>query len=124
MTCTRPLLILATALLTLTACGGGGGGGFVPGGGTCSVQREKEFVLDVARDWYLFPELLPAQVNLDDYDTAQELLDALTAQARAQGIDRYFSYVTTRQADESFLLEGQFIGFGFRFSVDEAAGRA
>ena len=120
---TRVFVLLIAALLT--GCGGGsGGGGLVPGGGTCSVQREKEFVLDVARDWYLFPELLPAQVNLNNYATAQELLDALTAQSRAQGRDRFFSYVTTRQADESFLLEGQFIGFGFRFRIDDVADRA
>lgn len=103
----------------LAGCGGGsGGGGTVPGGGTCSVGAQKAFVLDVARDWYLFPNLLPAQVNVDSYPTAQDLLDALTAEARAQGIDRFFSYVTTRQADDSFLQEGQFIGFGFRNRVE------
>jgi len=125
MTYTRSLLILVAALLTLTACGGGsgGGGGVVPGGGTCSVQREKEFVLNVARDWYLFPALLPAQVNLEDYDTAQELLDALTAQARAQGIDRFFSYVTTRQEDDAFFQGGEYGGFGFRSRIDDAASR-
>lgn len=125
MTYPRLLPILLTTLLTLTACGGGsgGGGGAVPDGGTCSVQRQKEFVLDVARDWYLFPALLPAQVNLDDYDTAQELLDALTAEARAQGIDRFFSYVTTRQQDEAFFQEGEYGGFGFRSRIDDAAAR-
>ena len=39
---------------------------------------------DVTADWYLFPELLPASVNLASYSTAQDLLDAMTATARAR----------------------------------------
>ncbi len=57
-------------------------------------------------------------MNLATYATAQDLLDAMTATARAQGRDRFFSYVTTRQADTSFLQEGEFVGFGFRIRVD------
>jgi len=122
MTLSRIALLLLAALLT--ACGGGsGGGGTVPGGGTCSASREKAFVLDVARDWYLFPDLLPAQVDLSRYDTAQDLLDALTAEARTQGIDRFFSYVTTRQADDAFFNAGEIGGFGFRSRIDDAASR-
>ncbi len=109
--------LLATALLT--ACGGGEPAGFVGGGSTaCSVDSQKVFVRDVTADWYLFPELLPASPNVASYPTAQDLLDAMTATARAQGKDRFFSYVTTRQADNSFLQEGEFIGFGFRVRVD------
>ena len=102
----------------LTACGGGGGGdgGFVPGG--CSASTEKTFVRDATNEWYLFPELLPSQVNTGQYATAQDLLDFMTATARAQSKDRFFSYVTTKQADDTFLQEGQFIGFGFRVRVD------
>jgi carboxyl-terminal processing protease len=114
-----------TALLLaalLAACGGGGGDGggtsFTPGGGNCSVASQKQFVLDVARDWYLFPELLPANVNPASYSTAQALLDAITATARAQGKDRFFSYLTTRQEDAAFFGEGEFIGFGFRSRID------
>ncbi|HSG82686.1 MAG TPA: S41 family peptidase, partial [Gemmatimonadota bacterium] len=113
------LACLSLAAL-LAACSGGGdsGGPFGPGGGTCGVDSQKTFVRDVTADWYLFPELLPASVNPANYTTAQDLLDAMTATARAQGRDRYFSYVTTRQADSSFLQEGEFIGFGFRIRVD------
>jgi len=113
-----PLLTTAAACLSalISACGGGdGGGSVVPGG--CSTTNQKQFVLDVTRDWYLFLDLLPATVNTADYATAQELLDALTATARAQGKDRYFSYLTTPDADSSFLQEGQYIGFGFRTSI-------
>ena len=104
---------------SLTACGGGGGGsggGIVPA--ACSVGAEKSFVRDATYEWYLFPELLPTQVNTSQFADAQELLDYMTATARAQGKDRYFSYVTTKEADSSFLQEGQFIGFGFRIRVD------
>ena len=110
------LALLCLAAL-LTACGGGGGGdGVVPD--ACSVTAEKTFVRDATNEWYLFPDLLPAQVNVGNFDTPQQLLDYMTAAARAQGKDRYFSYVTTKDADSSFLQEGEFIGFGFRLRID------
>lgn len=108
--------------LALTACGGGGGGddgGDDDGGGdtgACSVTSQKQFVLDVARDWYLFPDLLQDNVDIDDFESATELLDYLTEEAREQGIDRYFSYVTTVQEDEA-QLQGQNAGFGFRLGL-------
>jgi carboxyl-terminal processing protease len=113
--CRFALLLVAGAL---TACGGGSGGdgGIVPG--ACSVSTEKNFVRDATYEWYLFPDLLPAQVNASQFATAQELLDFMTATARAQGKDRHFSYVTTQAADSSFLQEGEFIGFGFRVRID------
>jgi C-terminal processing protease CtpA/Prc len=75
-------------------------------------------VLDITREWYLFPELLPATVNLADYATAETLLDSLTATAREQRMDRHFSYITTKAAENSLLGEGQFNGFGFRTRTD------
>lgn len=102
----------------LAACGGGGNGGGGGSGGGCSASRENRFVLDTAREWYLFDDLLPAGVGASDYATAEELLDALTAEARDQGKDRHFSYLTTRQADDAIFQAGQFIGFGFRTRIE------
>jgi carboxyl-terminal processing protease len=111
--------LAASALLVVIAgCGGGGGGG--GGGGddgvptACAEPARKQFVLDATRDWYLFDDLLPASVNQASFATAEALLDHLTATARAQGKDRYFSYLTTRAAEQSLLGEGEFVGFGFR----------
>ena len=118
----RQSLLAAAAACTsafIAACGGGGGGGGVVPGGPCSVTNQKNFVLNATREWYLFLELLPASVSINDYATADELLDALTATARAQNKDRFFSYLTTPAADNSFLQEGQFIGFGFRTRIDD-----
>ncbi len=116
---------VGTALLTLLAgCGGGGGGsgdgdGDGDGGtGACGETARKQWVLNVARDWYLFPETLPASIDLSSYATAEALLDGLTANARAQGKDRHFSYLTTRAAENSLLGEGEFVGFGFRNRTD------
>jgi len=123
----RPLLLLALVALTtlVAACGGGGGGsGGSAGGGTggtdslCGEPARKQWVLDVSREWYLFPDLLPTAVDIASYATADELLDALTATARAQGKDRFFSYLTTKSAENSLLGEGQFVGFGFRTRTD------
>ena len=112
----RHHLALLWLAATLTACGGGGGDGTVPA--RCSVNDQKIFVRDVTNEWYLFPETLPAQVNVANFDTPQQLLDYMTAVARAQDKDRYFSYVTTKEEDSSFLQEGEFIGFGFRLRID------
>jgi len=112
---------LAAVTVLVSACGGGGGGsssggGSAGGGGTsaCSETARKQFVLDATREWYLFTDLLPASVNIADYATGEDLLNALTATAREQHKDRYFSYLTTKAAEDSLLGEGQFNGFGFR----------
>jgi len=103
----------------MAACGGGDGGNGIAGGSSCSEAREKRFVLETAREWYLFRELLPGDVDPDRYATAAELLDALTSEARAGSMDRFFSYVTTRQADDAMFQEGQFVGLGFRSHIED-----
>ena len=115
----RVLTSAAGIVCTLVAaCGGGSGDGGGGGNSACTESGEKRFVLNTAREWYLFREQLPDGVDADQYATAEELLDALTANARAEGKDRFFSYLTTRQADDAILQEGQFIGFGFRSHIE------
>jgi C-terminal processing protease CtpA/Prc len=121
---TRPARAFATPALSLSlsllaACGGGDGSGTDGGTSVCGESARKDWVLDVTREWYLFPETLPASVNLASYASAEELLNALTASARAQGKDRFFSYLTTKAEEDSLLGEGQFTGFGFRNRTDD-----
>ncbi len=103
----------------LAGCGSSGGSDDATAtGGSCSVDAQKQWVLDTTRDWYLFEDLLPASVDLAQFATAADLLDHLTASARAQNLDRFFSFLTTRSADGALFGEGQFIAFGFRTRTD------
>ncbi len=119
--------LACTALVLLGACSGGGDGGGGDGGNggdgglpsACSETARKQFTLDVTRDWYLFPELLPTAVNLAEFEDAEQLLDHLTATAREQRKDRHFSYLTTRAEEDALLGDGQFVGFGFRTRTDD-----
>ncbi len=105
------------ACTLIASCGGGSQNpDFAPD--ACSVDRQKEFVLDTTQEWYLFRDELPANVDIDDFGSATELLDALTATPRAEGKDRFFSFVTTVGADTALFQEGQFIGFGFRTRIE------
>jgi C-terminal processing protease CtpA/Prc len=120
----RPALGAVVALL-VAACGGGGGAVTSPpptGGGNtgvCGVDAQKQFVLNTTRDWYLFAETLPAQVDLAQFSTAEALLDALTATARSQNRDRFFSSVVSIAEEEQFFTAGQSVGFGIGTSVRE-----
>jgi C-terminal processing protease CtpA/Prc len=109
----------AATLAGLAACGGGGGGNDGPSAASCGETARKQWVLDVAREWYLFQDTLPATVSPGAYATAEQLLDALTAAARAQGKDRYFSYLTTRAEEAALIGAGEFVGFGFRNRTDD-----
>ena len=132
--------ILALVAL-LSACGGGGGSGgnvvsLPPGGGgatpaptpapgsdTCSLQSRQNWVSEQINEWYLFPETLPASLSPAPYATVQAYIDALTATARSQGRDRFFTHITSIAEEEAFLSSGATAGFGIRLSYDSAAAR-
>ncbi len=115
----------------LAGCGGGGGsspGNVVqPGTGTatpaptssaCTLRARQDWILATMREWYLFPETLPSGLNPSSYGTASDYLDALTATARAQGRDRYFTYLTSIAQETAYYTSGSSAGFGFRLTSD------
>jgi len=114
-----------------TACGGGGssGGGTVvapptsttpppspPSSTACSLRNRQDFAFSVLNEWYLFPETLPSSLDPSPYSTVGAYIDALTATARSQGRDRYFTYITSIAEENAFFSSGATAGFGVRFA--------
>jgi len=128
--------ILALAAL-LASCGGGGGSSnnvsLPPGGGggstptptgtTCSLENRQNWAFDQINEWYLFPETLPGSLSPAPYASVQDYIDALTATARNQGRDRFFTYITSIAEENAFLNSGTTAGFGIRLSYDSNASR-
>lgn len=127
------------ALALLSACGGGGGSGSIGGGtggtaatptptpspasDTCSLGARKSWVQAQMNEWYLFPETLPAGIDPAAYPDVQSFIDALTATARAQRKDRFFTYLTSIAEETAYYNAGSSAGFGVRFAFDSAARR-
>ncbi|MBO9714423.1 S41 family peptidase [Sphingomonas sp.] len=128
--------VLAFAAM-LSACGGGAGsistgGGSSAGGGTptptpttagCTLRDRQNWAFAQLKEWYLFPETLPASLDPSPYTTVQDYIDALTATARAQHKDRYFTYITSIAEENAYYSSGSSAGFGIRLSYDTAARR-
>ena len=137
------LATMVSLFSILAACGGGGGGDSSSGGGApitatpspsptptptqttagCSLRERQDWVLGQMRDWYLFPELLPASLDPSGFSTVQAYIDALAATARAQSKDRFFTYITSIAEENAFFSSGSTAGFGIRLSYDTAGGR-
>jgi carboxyl-terminal processing protease len=129
---------MVAALAMLSGCGGGGGGG---GGGTasgtggsaggggataaagCSLRERQDWAFAQLKEWYLFPDTLPASLDPSPYTTVGDYIDALTATARAQHKDRYFTYLTSIAGEDAFYNSGSSAGFGVRLSYDTAGKR-
>lgn len=138
MRLTTSRLWLALGLVLLSACGGGGsgtpapplpsGGTPPPPGGqtpqTCGLRDRQQWAQGVLREWYLFPETLPASLDPAPYATVDDYIDALTATARAQRRDRFFTHLTSIAEENAFFASGASAGFGFRVSTDTANRRA
>lgn len=123
------ILILAAGV---SACGGGGsssGSGTVtvpttsstpppspPTSTSCSLTNRQNFAASVLNEWYLFPETLPTALSPAAYTSVQAYIDALTATARGQGRDRFFTYITSIQDENAFFSSGASAGFGVRLS--------
>ncbi len=116
----------------LAACGGGssgGGGGGATGGvaptptpsastASCSLRARQDWVLAQLDEWYLFPTLLNLSANPASYSTVDAYIDALTAPARAQSRDRYFTYLTSIAEENAYYSQGAIAGFGIRLSYE------
>ncbi len=75
-------------------------------------------MFSVAQDWYLWYDEM-ANINQADYDTASAYLAALTAPLAEDFRDPGFSYLTTVAEDQANFTSGAFVGFGFRFAIDD-----
>ncbi|MGQ7830198.1 S41 family peptidase [Altererythrobacter sp. Z27] len=126
--------LTATLAFSLAACGGGGSSSPPPigGGGTptptpsssaCSLATRQQWVKATLDEWYLFPELLSANVNGAAYSDLQSYIDALVAPARAQSKDRYFTYITSIAEENALINSGSSAGFGIRLGYDTSANR-
>lgn len=128
------------ALSLVSGCGsdsGGSGGsttttttttttGTTTGGTTtttttgCTVRERQDWVLAQLREWYLFPETLPASPNPAAFSNVSDFLDSLTATARSQRRDRFFTYITSIAQENALINSGASAGFGFRLTLDAA----
>ncbi|WP_017670280.1 S41 family peptidase [Blastomonas sp. AAP53] len=130
--------LLASSALLLTGCGGGGGGSAssptptpvasapAPSptpSSTCSLASRQTFAREVLDEWYLFPELLVTSANPNSFTTVQGYIDALTATARSQGKDRFFTFITSIAEENAFFASGASAGIGIRLAIDTPARR-
>jgi carboxyl-terminal processing protease len=128
----RALVSLVTAAsLTLASCGDDGGttgGGSSGGGGTttagCSLIERQNWAFAQLNEWYLFPETLPASLSPTGYSSVQDYIDALTATARSQRRDRFFTYITSIAEENAFNSSGASAGIGIRLSTNAGAKKA
>ena len=142
---TRPISVSMMALAAmLSACSGSGGGGSTgstatastptptpaatptpaqTASGTCSVRDRQDWAAGQLREWYLFPDTLPATLDPTPYTTVDAYIDALTATARAQRKDRYFTYLTSIASENAFYDAGSSAGFGVRLTADSTGRR-
>lgn len=129
---------MVAVLSLLSACGGSGGGTTATGGGgtgtvtptptpspsgspsACSLRSRQDWVAGQMNEWYLFPETLPASLNPALYGSIDSYLDALTANARMQRKDRYFTYLTSIAEENAYYASGFNIGLGVRFALNSA----
>lgn len=128
---------VALSALVLTSCGGGssggtGGGSVVlptptptPTSGTagCTLASRQNFVLNTMNEWYLFPETLPANPAAGANESLDDYIDRLTATARAQRRDRFFTYLTSIAEENAFITSGSSAGFGVRLGTDGTSTR-
>ncbi len=109
------LFLVLLSTLAIAACSSSDSAGVAPPT-SCSIDDQKQFVLAAMNDWYLWNDRLPANVDINNYATPEELLAFLATFSPDDGsgspIDR-FSFINSAEADAQFFGEGRFEGFGF-----------
>lgn len=126
----------------LAGCGGGSGGGSA---GTvasapaatptptpvatattaagCTLRERQDWAFAQLQEWYLFPDTLPASLDPTPYTNVGDYVDALTATARAQRKDRFFTYLTSISGENAYYDAGSSAGFGIRLGLTTSPAR-
>ncbi len=127
----------ACLMLVLAACGGGGApsapptsaptpsptpAATPPTAGQCSLRQRQQWAEAQIREWYLFPDDLPATINPAQFSSLDAFINALTANARAAGRDRFFTFATSIAEEDAFINRGQTAAFGIRLRYDDGRG--
>jgi C-terminal processing protease CtpA/Prc len=126
--------LTATLAFALAACGGDGSAPAIAGGGggggnptptptACSLSEQIDFGDAVLDQWYLFPNLLDNTVNRANFTTLQGFLDARVAPARAQSVDRFFTFATSIAEENALISSGSSAGFGIRLAYNTTENR-
>ena len=139
MVASRLTGFVSVAALLLAGCGSGGGVSNTAsapptasptptpappaGDATCSLRGRQDFAFATLREWYLFPETLPLVLDPSPFTSVDAYVDALTATARTQRRDRFFTYVTSIAEENAFFNSGSTAGYGVRLAVDSTARR-
>ena len=89
----------------------------------CSLLARQNFAFATLKEWYLFYDTLPSSLDPAPYTTVGDYIDALTATARAQGHDRYFTYLTSIAQENAYYASGASAGFGVRLTYDTSSNR-
>jgi carboxyl-terminal processing protease len=108
------VLALMTGALALSAAPADAQGR-VP---NCTTTGKNLYVRDVLTDLYYWYEFLPA-VDPARFDSPEAYLEAV----RYRPLDHAFSYVTSREANEAFFSESQYIGLGLSTSSESGQMR-
>jgi len=132
----RGAVTTVVAASLVAGCGGGGSNGGesttgvigaatptsspTPTAGGCTLRSRQDWAAATLREWYLFPETLPASADPSTYPTVAGYIDALTATARSQRRDRFFTYLTSIAEENAYYQSGETAGFGVRLSYDPA----
>lgn len=82
----------------------------------CSRTGQNLAVHDLLAGDYLWYQFLP-RTDPASYDSPAAYLDAV----RYRPLDRQFSYITSRAANDAFYDASQFVGFGFSVRSDASA---
>jgi len=81
---------------------------------SCSTSGKNLYVRDVMTDLYLWYSEMP-NVDPTSFASPEEYLEAV----RYRTLDSTFSYITSREANEAFYSESQYIGFGLSTTLND-----
>jgi C-terminal peptidase prc len=88
------------------------------GPSNCSTTGQNTYVRDVMNDLYYWYQFNPS-INPARYSSPEAVLDAM----RHRPLDTFFSYITSRAANDAFYSDSQFIGLGLSTSTSSTEMR-